>query len=106
METEIKKAERMRISAFADLHGLRMEIVERSPHWYAGGGNFEDNRWYAHFKDVEISEDNRFLVGAHGNGRTPAQAVAEYARRISGQKLIHKAYTAERKEIYAPIVTR
>lgn len=84
------------IEAFADKHGLVMEVRERNKP--VG----DPSRYYAHFKSAEAREGKCFLIGLFGDGRTPEEAIAEYARTISLRTLIIDAMTEERREIEVP----
>ena len=82
--------------AFADTHGLILELRERPcplTSWLP--------RYYASFKDVEVSELGT-LVSVHGDGETPEAAIREYARRLLGQRIVLSAYTPTRREIQCP----
>jgi len=103
MQIETKPLLRVRLRDFAVEHNLIMETVERSRTFYCADKDFENNRWYAHFKGVEIDEGFT-LLGATGNGPTPAKAIRDYAARISEKKIVIGAYTTERKEIYVPVL--
>lgn len=103
MQVECKPLKRQRLRDFAAEHDLVMETVERSRAYYCADNDFENNRWYAHFKNVEIDEGST-LLGATGNGPTPAKAVRNYAARISEKKIVIGAYTPGRKEIYVPVL--
>lgn len=84
-------------SAWADKHGLSLEVRERS-------GDFvgSSRHWYALFTDVETAEGG-MLCGRFGNGHTPAEAIREYALDIRGRRLVHKAWRPdERREYVAP----
>lgn len=104
MQTESKPLNRVRLQDFAVEHGLVMLTVERSESSYCADRDFKNNRWYAHFKGVEVSENDRFLLSEAGNGPTPAQAVRDYARKISEKKIVIGAYSPERKEVYVPVL--
>jgi len=58
-------------------------------------------RWHASFQDVEIAEGG-FLRSTFGDGETPEDAIAVYAREIEGRKLVYCAYRPERREFTAP----
>lgn len=91
------------IEAFADQHGLVMEVVERSK---SANGPYGAtlSRYSANFQHVEIM-DRGMLESSFGNGNTPTDAVADYAKRIEGRRLVYKAYSLfERKEFEAPNV--
>ena len=92
----------MKLSAFADQHGLKMKVVERTRTDLHPSFPYGPNRWLAHFDDVEV-KDGSVLIGTHGNGATQAQAIKNYAREISGKCLVVNAFNREtRREIYAP----
>jgi hypothetical protein len=82
------------LDEFAERHGLVMEIHERA-------GVYGDGRYYAHFKSVEEMRDG-MLCGTYGNGATPEQAVAAYARKIRGKCLAVKAGSKDRRNIQVP----
>ena len=50
----------------------------------------QNNRYCARFDDVEVKE-GACLVGAHGNGRTPENAIQEYVDRIKGTTVVINA---------------
>jgi len=99
MEIKRNFISRMPIEDFADMHGLVMEINERRN---AAANRL--HRYYANFQHTEV-KDGGFLCSAFGNGNTPDEAVADYAREISEKRLVLNAYTPDRKEIDAPILT-
>lgn len=92
-----------RIEEFADKYGLIMEVHERSARDYCAGPWLERFRYFAHFKRAEIKE-GRMLSSASGDGATPEEAIADYARNISGQLLIIDAYRDERCELHVPML--
>lgn len=99
MKTTIEKVERMTIQAFAEKHDLKMRIVERER------PSEERMRYYANFERAEIRSGERMLCGMHGNGPSPALAVAAYAKSLSGELLILNAMSDNRREIRVPILT-
>lgn len=96
MKIERHEIEETTIEAFADLHGLVMEVHERKK----PVGDL--SRYYAHFKSAEAREGTCCLIGLFGNGRTPEEAIAEYASVISLRTLIIDAMTKKRREIEVP----
>ena len=88
----------MTIQAFADKHGLVMEIHERERPSDA------NMRFWANFKLAEVRE-GCCLAGVLGNGATPKDAVREYATKISLKTLVIDAFH-DRKEIKVPRLTR
>lgn len=84
----------MTIEAFADRHDLTMDVQERR-------GISGHQRFWAAFHRVEIGE-NGVLTGAYGNGATPEEAIAQYAKRIQGEHLVQNAYSPDRTEFDAP----
>jgi len=82
--------------AFADKHGLVMEIRERP-------GTLGDGRYYAHFERCEVM-DGGCLIGAYGNGATKEAAIADYARTLAGKRIAVDAFGVkqERREIQCP----
>lgn len=81
------------IEEFADEHGLVMEVRERN--------EIGNSHWYAHFKNVEVKGDG-VLIGKFGNGATPGDAIANYAKEISDTTLVVGAYSEERRDIRVP----
>ncbi len=53
-----------------------------------------NSRFYAMFDRVEI-KDNGVLIGAHGNGATPEEAMRDYYNKIVGKRLIYRAMSEE-----------
>lgn len=68
------------IEEFADTHGLTMVVVERR------NPSVPNHRYYAAFQDYGIRVPGGVCY-TYGNGATPEEAIAEYAREISGQRL-------------------
>jgi len=85
----------MTIEQFADVHNLVMEVHERRR------PEGDPLRYYASFEHVEIGGDG-FLRGEFGNGRTPDEAIANYAAVITLKHIVVEAYTPERREIDVP----
>lgn len=98
IETKYHAGGAMSIDAFADTHGLTMEVVERPRRLWQGNENF---RYYASFKYTEVSEPN-VLVSAYGDGKTPEQAIRSYAREIAGRRIVVDAFRPTRREIEVP----
>jgi hypothetical protein len=88
---------RRTIEEFAGQNGLTMEVRER------GCQERPRARFYARFKDSEVSEGCA-LVSAFGNGESEAAAIEDYAERISGQLLVLSAGTPARRSIQVPIL--
>jgi hypothetical protein len=87
------------LDEFATTHGLTMEVVERDTHFVE-----PRLRFYAHFKGGEVKE-GPILSGVFGNGHTEAEAIADYAKRISLKLLVFDAYWMKRREIRCPRFT-
>jgi len=95
----------MALSDFADKHGLVMQVKERTRTELWRGFDYESNRYYAQFRDVDV-KDGAVLRGTFGNGRTPEAAMANYAKEISGKLLVKDWHKPdERKEFHAPELT-
>ncbi len=88
------------LSAFADEHGLVLEIHERTP-TDVGNRWTSDMRYFAFFRGCEIKSDAVLSTGG-GNGGTPNKAVRAYAENISGKLLVFNASSPNRREIVAP----
>lgn len=90
----------MTFDEFAAHHGLTMKCVERATRRSHG---MDLPRWYAAFDHADVS-DQHALVGVTGNGDTPAAAIADYVKRITGQLLVIGAWGAcpTRREIQCP----
>lgn len=95
MKIERHEIETTSIEAFADKHGLVMEIRERKKP--VG----DPARYYAYFKRAEAREGH-CLIALFGNGRTPEEAIAEYAEAISLRTLVIDSMSNERREIEVP----
>lgn len=96
MKTELQLVKEGSIEDFAEEHNLVMQITEREdPKWFNTEGRF-----YAHFKSCEVSKGN-FLHSISGDGRTPDEAVSNYAKLISQKRLIIDAMSKNRRDIRA-----
>lgn len=98
MKIELHEIPQMTIYEFAEAHDLTMEVRERR---YPV---CDPARYYASFKGVEIMKDC-FLVGMFGNGRTPEEAITNYAKEISLQRLVFDPFRKSRREIAVPRLT-
>jgi hypothetical protein len=88
------------LDAFADEHGLVMEIHERR---YPDDSRFSHLRYYAHFSNFEVCEGLTLLITMAGNGATPEEAMADYAKKISLRQAVVGAVTGgPRREIVVP----
>lgn len=94
MKIENHFVEEMTIEDFADKHNLTMSVHERSK-------IFNLPKFYAHFKDIEISK-GMMLYSISGDGSTPEEAIVNYTSQISEQRLVTNAMRSSRKEILAP----
>lgn len=93
MEIEAETIHEVTLADFAKRHGLVMQVKERP----VPAGS--PNRFYASFKNCEVSVGGRFLSSTFGDGATQAEAIENYGRSISLQRLVIGAYTPERREI-------
>ena len=96
MKIEKHEIPQTSIEDFADKNNLVMEIHERRL------PDESPSRYYAHFKSAEAREGTCCLIGLFGNGRTPEEAIRNYAREISLRTLIIDAMTEHRREITVP----
>jgi hypothetical protein len=91
--------ERSTIDAFAEEHDLEMVITERRmDRWQ------RDHRllpFMAQFRGVEVS-DGSILRGTYGQGRSEAEAIADYARQISGERVVVDAMKETRRMLLVP----
>jgi len=98
MKTVINKINEMPIEDFADINNLTMLVNERQTPLESSG------RFYARFSNVDVL-DGSFLVGEHGNGSTPEEAIKKYANQISFKTIVCSATSIKRKEIKVPRLT-
>jgi len=72
----------MTLQEFADVHGLTMEVNERS---------YPDlPRFHARFEGVEIAV-NGFLLGEFGDGETEEEAIEHYRKVIQNKLLVYRS---------------
>lgn len=95
MKIERRLVPEMTIEDFADREDLTLEIHERSQAYCRGLPRF-----IASFQGVELKEG--FLSSSYGNGETEAEAIADYAAKISERFLVIDAYGPNRRELVAP----
>jgi len=86
---------RTTIEHFADKHKLTMSVVERQRPIN------DPSRYYAHFDHCEV-KDGCILCSESGNGKTPEEAIANYAASIEMKLLVVNAYKKNRREITIP----
>jgi len=82
------------IMSFGATHDLTMRVRERA----------ELPKFSASFRGVDVQIDGRSLE-EHGNGETPEEAIADYAKKISFKTIIVDAHYDSRKEISCPRLT-
>lgn len=87
------------LEEFADRHGLTMVVSERPLPLVESMGL---RRYYARFEPMVEVSDRGMLACIHGNGNSPEEAIADFAHRLRGEKLVIGAYTAARREVQAP----
>ncbi len=86
--------EEVPIQRFAIENRLTMEVRERSTH--------ELPRFYAQFSGAEVGSFGT-LASVFGDGDSESEAIADYAKRISGKILVLNAYSKwKRREIQVP----
>jgi hypothetical protein len=95
MEIVRKYRERSTIEAFAEKHGLIMEICERDHGWRLAP-------LFGSFIRVEV-KNGSILLGAYGNGFSEGEVIRDYAKLISGKLIVFDALGPNRKEIQCPI---
>lgn len=83
------------IQVFADKYGLVMVIRRREQEFWP------DKKYYASFANAEIKYGG-CLLGACGDGSTERLAIEEYAKEISGHRLVINAMNENRREIDVP----
>lgn len=84
----------MNLEEYCDILNIEIRVL-----YYPNQGG----RWCAAFEYAEVLEGTSVLVGAHGNGRTPHEAMTEYLDRIRGQKIVLHAGNQElRREYVVP----
>jgi hypothetical protein len=88
------------LQEFAEKHELTMVITERNLVMHP-----DLSTYYCRFQNCEI-KDGAALIGVSGNGKTEAEAFADYAAQISGRFLVFNAYQDSRKEIQCPILVK
>lgn len=89
----VTKIETREITEYAKDLGVDLCIVERPPGWGA--------RFFAYFQHTE-EKRGHCLAGISGDGSTPDEAIAEYAKQISGKLMIINAFSDKRQEVPFP----
>lgn len=91
MEIRRDTIERMTLSDFADRYGLVLHVSEQPK-------RFRDFAFSARFRRVEV-RDGFLLRSQSGRGETESEAIADYARQISGHPLVIDAGRASRRNV-------
>lgn len=76
----------MSIYELADMFKVQIAVKYR-PNWDDAA-----MQWYASIENLEVTGGG-VLTSSHGNGATPAAAIAEYATRIAGADVVINAYS-------------
>ncbi len=95
----VSKIPETTIRKFARQHGLEFIIRERPE------PKGSEMRYSASFRNCEIKEA-AILISAFGNGKTPNEAIRDYANEISLRRIVIGAFTSFRKEIEVPRLIR
>ena len=90
----LKKPDSVTLEAFADLHGLVMEVHERDT-------TETVMKFYAHFKHTDVRNGNLMVGGAIGNGKDAASAIESYKNKIAGKLLVINILST-RQEVMCP----
>ena len=95
----------MTIEEFADIIGTNIIVTRRGPNWV---GSFphakESNLWYAGFEGCWSIKEDCFLKSMSGNGKDPADAIANLAEEIRGECIVMDAMSGtERREHNVPL---
>lgn len=102
MEMRIEIPEALSIEEFSVANGLILVVHKRSPKDIQ---RFNVPQYWAEFENVEVSTGGgKFLCSTMGQGETIAEAMRDYANRISEERLVVNARTDARREIDAPII--
>ena len=89
----------MTLREFAEKYDLELEIHERTGWWNPNLG--ENGRYYCHFKHSYI-KDGICITVVSGDGATKQAAIENYAKEISGKRLVVRITGGERKEMRVP----
>lgn len=96
MKTTIHRIPESTIEAFAEKHGLEMEVRERGADRLSW-----TKRFSAKFKGVEVI-GNHVLSSEFGGGDTPEEAIQAYAQSISEKLITPDGVSSNRREIKCP----
>lgn len=83
------------LTEFAKKNGLTLTVRER------GGDRGRLLQYFAYFSNVEVMRRG-MLASLSGDGNTPDEAAADYARQLAGKRIAVDAYTPKRVEIDVP----
>ena len=99
MKIKIDKVKEYTIEEFAEQHDLTMVVKERSGIYFKS----EDptTRFYAYLDHTE-EKNGAFFCSNSGNGQTPEDAIANYAKTLSFKTLVVNAMCEDRREITVP----
>ena len=98
MKIELTQIDQITIEDFADKNSLVMEVKERP---YPIGN---PARFYAHFKNAKV-QDGCMLITDFGDGKTPDDAIADYASKITLKTLVFNSFRPNRFELQVPRLT-
>lgn len=84
----------MELPDFLDALDVELELTRYSN---------QEGLWCARFASCEIKDDC-ILISAHGNGKTPVEAVNDYISEIRGKRMVMHAMSKEmRREFNVPV---
>ena len=83
------------IKSFAEANALTVVVRERPK------DSGDPARYYAAFDRCDTMGDG-VLIGEFGNGATPDEAIAAYARKVSNKRIVVNAHTPQRREMNVP----
>jgi hypothetical protein len=93
MKITIERVQKGTIEEFAEKHDLTMEVIERD-----GAFQGTNRQFSASFYECGVVK-GKMLHGLYGDGRTPEEAIKDYARVISEETLSINNYPKSRKEV-------
>lgn len=105
LDTSMRGKSRRFGSAPASVHindaeavlGLRLTVTKRET------PSEPSLLYYANFERVDVV-DGQFLRGTHGNGCTPEQAIADYAKQLSNKTCVRLLGNGERQNFTMPVL--
>ena len=99
MKVKLNKAKpKETLESLSEKYGLSLVVNERDNRTY-----LDSDKYYARFENVEVKE-GICLHSVYGDGKTPVNAILDYAEKIQNKLLVKDAFQISRHEFEVDVL--